>query len=217
MTNSALIVPAQSAAATNAAQSVFHDAPAAPLVISNPWFWVWLFLALLAVAALVYWLIRRARRKAAEAPPLPPIPPHVRARRLLEEALAFLSEPKEFTTRVSSALRQYLEERFDFRAPERTTEEFVWELQNTTLLAADQKLRLAEFLGACDMIKFAKHEPTEAELRGLHGAALRIVNETEPAAALTVEGARAPVVPPAIPPARPSVPPPIPPVISDKP
>jgi len=198
MTNSALIVPSQTAASTNAAQTVFHDAPAPPLVISNPWFWLWLFLALAAIAALVYWLIRRARRKAAEAPPPPPLPPHVRARRLLEEALAFLAEPKEFTTRVSSALRQYLEERFEFRAPERTTEEFVFELKKTMLVTADQKLRLAEFLGVCDMIKFAKYEPSETELRGLREAALHIVNETEPMIAPPAGGAHTPV-PPLIP------------------
>ena len=196
MTNSALIVPAQSAV-TNAAEPVLHKEPAPLLAIANPWFWFWLILALLAAAVLIYYFIRRARRKAAEAPPLPP---HTRARHLLEEALAFISEPKEFTIRVSGALRQYLEERFEFRAPERTTEEFVYDLRQTMLVTPDQKERLAEFLGACDLIKFAKYEPAETELLGLHGAALRIVNETEPAAFAPAEGAHAPETPPPPPP-----------------
>jgi hypothetical protein len=48
------------------------------------------------------------------------------------------------------------------------------------LLTLDQKQSLENFLASCDMIKFAKYEPTEMELRGLYDSALRLVNETEP-------------------------------------
>ncbi len=178
MTNSALIVPAQQTA-TNTAELAFREAPKPPLTIANPWFWFWVVIILLVLAT-AFFLWRRWRKKNAVKPPIPVIPPHVRARRQLEDALAFISEPKLFSIRVSDALRQYLEERFDFRAPERTTEEFLYELQNTNLLAPDQKERLAEFLSACDLVKFAKYEPTEVELRALHSSAVQLVNETEP-------------------------------------
>src|SRR5208282_6697453 len=107
-------------------------------------------------------------------------PPHVRARRALDAALVLISEPKPFSTAVSGAIRAYLEERFDFHAPDRTTEEFLHELQGTNLLTTEQKLSLGDFLVNCDLIKFAKYEPTEVELRALHAAALKLVNETEP-------------------------------------
>jgi hypothetical protein len=94
--------------------------------------------------------------------------------------LALITDPKAFSVAVSGAIRSYLEERFNFHAPDRTTEEFLYELQGTNLLTADQKLSLGEFLENCDLIKFAKYEPTETELRALHGAASRLVNETEP-------------------------------------
>ena len=81
---------------------------------------------------------------------------------------------------MSDTARQYLEERFEFRAPERTTEEFLHELRRTNLLSADQKNSLSEFLQQCDLVKFAKYEPREPELRELHGSALRLVEETEP-------------------------------------
>jgi hypothetical protein len=110
----------------------------------------------------------------------PPVPPHIQARRALERALSLIGEPKPFSTAVSGAIRVYLEQRFDFHAPDRTTEEFLYELQASKLLTEDQKQSLAEFLASCDLIKFAKYEPTETELRGLHGSALRLVNETEP-------------------------------------
>ena len=90
------------------------------------------------------------------------------------------ASPRQFSILVSSAIRDYLEERFDFRAPERTTEEFLYELQGSQLLTLDQKKSLEDFLASCDLIKFAKYEPTEMELRGLHQSAVRLVNETEP-------------------------------------
>jgi hypothetical protein len=110
----------------------------------------------------------------------PPVPPHVHARRMLEYALSLISDPKSFSTAVSGAIRVYLEQRFAFQAPDRTTEEFLYELQATRLLTPEQKESLANFLASCDLIKFAKYEPTETELRALHASALRLVNETEP-------------------------------------
>jgi len=178
MTNSALIVPAQPAA-TNAVEAPFREAPQPPMVISNPWFWFWAAVIALVLAAAIFLWLRRKKRAAA-AFVAPPIPPHLRARRQLDDALAFISDPKVFSILVSDALRQYLEERFDFRAPERTTDEFLYELRETDLLTQDQKDSLAAFLEACDLVKFAKFEPTEVELRGLRTSAVRLVNETEP-------------------------------------
>ena len=111
---------------------------------------------------------------------IPPVPAHVRARQKLEEALALIAQPKPFVIAVSDAARTYLEERFHFRAPERTTEEFLRELAGTDLLAGEQKESLGGFLESCDLVKFAKYEPAETELRGLHESALKLVEETEP-------------------------------------
>ena len=97
------------------------------------------------------------------------------------EALALISQPKPFVIAVSDTARTYLEERFQFHAPERTTEEFLRELAGTKLLLPEQKESLGDFLASCDLVKFAKYEPGENELRELHGSALRLVEETEPA------------------------------------
>ena len=50
----------------------------------------------------------------------------------------------------------------------------------TDLLSPEQKESLGEFLESCDLVKFAKYEPGEPELRDLHGSAVRLVEETEP-------------------------------------
>jgi hypothetical protein len=136
--------------------------------------------SVLATAAIVGGIWWFSRKKAAQAPPLPVIPPHERARRKLQEALALIGQPRPFCILVSDTVRLYLEERFSFHAPDRTTEEFLYELQATDLLLPDQKQSLGEFLSVCDMVKFAKYEPGPPELQALHDSAVRLVDETEP-------------------------------------
>jgi hypothetical protein len=151
-----------------------------PLEISNGWAWLWWALGVLAVLIVLLLAWRYIHRRMTHIPVTPPVPAHIRAKQMLERALAFLIEPKQFCTLVSNTIRTYLEERFDFRAPERTTEEFLRELQTTNLLTAEQKESLGNFLASCDLVKFAKYEPGENELRKLHSSALRLVEETEP-------------------------------------
>ncbi len=152
-----------------------------PINIPDPWLWLWLTLgalAVLGIVLLVLWLWMRAR---ARVPIVPPIPAHIRAKQALEKALELIAQPKEFCIVVSDTVRHYLEERFNFHAPERTTEEFLRELGETNLLTGDQKESLGRFLESCDLVKFAKYEPGENELRELHSSAIRLVEETEPA------------------------------------
>lgn len=177
-TNPALVIPAPSFA-TNLAELTLHDIKA-PVDIPNPWLWLWWTLGVLLGCTLAYLLWRIWRKKQSEAKIVPVIPPHVRARKKLQDALLLISDPVPFTVVVADTIRTYLEERFNFHAPDRTTEEFLYELQSTELLTQDQKQSLGEFLSRCDLVKFARYEPTEAELRDLHDSALRLVDETEP-------------------------------------
>lgn len=151
-----------------------------PVEIPSAWLWVGLVLGVLAIAVLAYflWKFWRTRKVHILTPPI--IPAHVRARQRLEDAFSLIAQPKPFCVAVSDTIRFYLEERFHFRAPERTTEEFLYELQETDLLMPDQKESLGEFLKQCDLVKFARYEPGESELRALHDSALRLVAETEP-------------------------------------
>lgn len=151
-----------------------------PEDIPNGWAWVWwvVILVALAVAALLVWWWLKNRRLNIALPP--PVPAHIRAKQKLQEALALIGQPKPFVIAVSDTARTYLEERFNFHAPERTTEEFLRELAGTKLLLSDQKESLANFLASCDLVKFAKYEPGEKELLELHGSAVRLVEETEP-------------------------------------
>jgi len=171
--NGALVIPPKTVQATNDIRPIKP-----PVEIPNNWAWVWWLAGTLAliVAGIVTW--KWLQKKFFRPVPIPVIPPHIRARNRLREALSLIHDPRLFCGAVSDALRIYLEERFSFRAPERTTEEFLLDLQNTTLLSLEQKESLTEFLQRCDLVKFARFEPTEDELRRLHDAALRLVDET---------------------------------------
>ena len=151
-----------------------------PIEISDGYVWLWwgLVVVALLVAAFLVWRWWKNRKTNIVLPP--PVPAHIRAKQKLEQALALIAQPKPFVIAVSDTARTYLEERFNFHAPERTTEEFLRELGGTKLLLPEQKVSLGEFLASCDLVKFAKYEPGENELRGLHASALRLVEETEP-------------------------------------
>jgi len=154
-----------------------------PVEIPSGWIWLWGSLGVLVAALLIVLVWRYWQKRRAQVAAVPLVPAHIRAKQKLQEALALLGQPREFCILVSDTIRWYLEERFEFRAPERTTEEFLYELQSTELLTRDQKESLGEFLKRCDLVKFAKYEPGEPELRDLHAAALRLIEETEPVAA----------------------------------
>ena len=142
--------------------------------------WLWWLLGALGIIVVAWLLWCWWRKRKANVYVAPPVPAHIRAKQKLAEALALISQPKPFVVAVSDTARMYLEERFQFRAPERTTEEFLRELNATSLLMSEQKDSLGNFLASCDLVKFAKYEPGEKELHDLHSSAVRLVEETEP-------------------------------------
>jgi Domain of unknown function (DUF4381) len=151
-----------------------------PVPIPNPWEWAWWTAGVLAALAILYFVWRYWRKRRSRIPVEPLVPAHIRAKQKLEEALALIAQPKQFCVLVSDTIRSYLEEQFNFHAPERTTEEFLHELRSTNLLQPEQKESLGKFLESCDLVKFAKYEPGEPELQELHNSAVRLVEETEP-------------------------------------
>ena len=86
-------------------------------------------------------------------------------RKLAEENLIETGKIKAFYERISHILRSYIEHRFELKAPERTTEEFLLEAQAAGELTSDQKTTLRSFLEHCDMVKFALYGPTKTEIQ----------------------------------------------------
>lgn len=150
-----------------------------PVQIPSGWAWLVWTVAILAITSMAWWAWRRWRRKASQPTPEIIVPPHFRAREKLRAALTLIGQPEPFCVLVSGTIRVYLEERFELNAPDRTTEEFLDQLQASSMLSLAQKRGLADFLTRCDLVKFARDEPSEPALRDIYDAAVRLVEETE--------------------------------------
>jgi len=129
--------------------------------------WVWVLgIVVLATAAGMWFYLRRKRVKELVRIFKPAHElAYERLRALVNEDLVGAGRIKEFYERISDILRHYIEHRFSLRAPERTTEEFLAELANTEILPAAEKQCLGEFLQHCDLVKFAKHNPTTHQIQ----------------------------------------------------
>ncbi|MEE8170843.1 MAG: hypothetical protein V3T70_09870, partial [Phycisphaerae bacterium] len=145
------------------------------------WAWLWWaapMAAALAAAAAMF-LIRR--RRAALARRIVE-PPHLwalnRLKRLEDERLIGQGRVQEYYFRLSGVVRQYIERRFHLMAPERTTDEFLVEAQRATVLGEEHKRLLAEFLQACDLVKFARYEPSARESDAAMATARGFVEQT---------------------------------------
>lgn len=126
-----------------------------------------LLFIILGVAGFLFWRKTRAKEEDIKIQIRPDELAFQELDKLLAEDLLARGEVKLFHLRISDILRGYIENRFGLKAPERTTEEFLTELtldlQMQKALLGDHKRLLAEFLNQCDLVKFAKHEPSIEE------------------------------------------------------
>lgn len=94
---------------------------------------------------------------------------------------------------LSAIVRRYLELRYEIRAPELTTEEFLQVAIARRELATNHRALLAQFLDRCDRVKFAGYRPAAAESLESLAAARAFVEETkltgEPASPATAQAA----------------------------
>ena len=79
---------------------------------------------------------------------------------------------------LSSIIRGYLEARYDIRAPELTTEEFLLVATARPELHEDHRSQLNEFLERCDRVKFAGYRPDADESLATLAAARKFVEDT---------------------------------------
>ncbi len=151
-----------------------------PIAIPTGWAWVGWLLGLAALVTIAWWAWRRWLKSRQKPAVTIVIPPHVVARDQLRAALELLDRPEPFCVTVSGVVRHYLEAQFRLHAPERTTEEFLDELQSSPMLDLNLKRLLGDFLMRCDLVKFAQARPGKDELRNLYDSAVRLVDETAP-------------------------------------
>ncbi|UCE47038.1 MAG: hypothetical protein JSW47_15690 [Phycisphaerales bacterium] len=143
--------------------------------------WAWVLGVIAATAAAGTWLWLRRRRVKELVRIFKPAHElaYERLRILVNEDLVGAGRVKEFYERISDILRHYIEHRFTLRAPERTTEEFLYELANTNVLPESDKESLAQFLEHCDLVKFARYEPTTEQIQETFNLVKAFIEKTK--------------------------------------
>lgn len=137
-------------------------------------------IALLIIAAVFIFIILKKKKEGHKAAP---IPAHI----IAYEALAALEkkdyirkgQARAYYIELSDIVRHYLENRFNIRAPEMTTEEFLIKVKEDSALSPELKGLLRDFLTNCDLVKFARYQPAEAEADLSLASAKRLIGQTK--------------------------------------
>jgi hypothetical protein len=173
----AQVQPSAPGQTTSPADQLYDIRP--PFFYLQSWFWFWIVLGMISAVALLVlaWFWFRPHRL------LSPKSAYELALEKLEKARALLREddPMPYAVLVSEAIRSYLGQRFQASSTRRTTEEFLRQMEadrNTPL--AEHRDLLRDFLQSCDMVKFARYQPTLTELEQVQQHATSFVIATKP-------------------------------------
>ncbi|MBF0570204.1 MAG: hypothetical protein HQL18_05480 [Candidatus Omnitrophica bacterium] len=155
-----------------------------PVAIPSDWWWLWIFVAVAIIFALVWGALRFLRHRRNNMPPVPPKSPWEIAFEsfdaLEKGKLASEGRIKEYYSLLSDIVRRYIEDRFAIRAPEMTTEEFMDRARRSAQLSDAHKMFLRDFLDASDRVKFARFVPSMDGMKDSLRLARRFVQETVP-------------------------------------
>ena len=136
-----------------------------PLESPIPWGWLSGAAACVVLAAIVFW---RGRRRIISEVPLPRQTPeeiaHAALTTLLSENLPSRGLVKDFYLRLTGIVRHFIEGTTGLRAPEQTTEEFLFAMRSKDVFSPERSVRLKDFLEAADMVKYAGQQPDGAQI-----------------------------------------------------
>lgn len=146
--------------------------------------WGSMALAVALLLSALYYVYRRKKAGKSLLPKKvePPRPPHEVALQALHDLKSSLllaeGRVKEYYIRVSEIIRRYIEGRYFIVALELTTYELIEKLRAADVEPEIVQL-IQEFLDACDLVKFAKYQPTEDENQQVIERAFEIVERTK--------------------------------------
>lgn len=128
------------------------------------------------------WLWRRRSRTPALAPPPEPVDYAAEFARIAESGLLERGELKAYYSLLAENLRRFLEQSLAIEAMEQTTSELADALGGTPV---DESLRLQiiDYLGAADLVKFARFHPALDAARRAPEAGLALLRAIEEAVA----------------------------------
>lgn len=149
--------------------------PRAPVAVSVfDWRPLVIAAAILALAALIAWLVWRWRRRAHA-----PLTPYAWAERELERIAQTgwdTTDPTRYGVAVTEVLRGYLSRTFPVARLSETTSELAASLQDVSAIPGERAIPL---LDAADLVKFAQRSMTTEDARTAARTVREILDETE--------------------------------------
>jgi hypothetical protein len=148
-----------------------------PKAVSGSWALPAALAAAMVVALCLYLVWRRHHREIQRRP----LTLSERTLQRLDSTRPLMSPEtaRAFGIAASELIRDYIEQRFDVVATQRTTEEFLQALlQSSTEALARHRSLLSEFLQQCDLVKFAGDSLAVTDMESLFMSARRFVLET---------------------------------------
>lgn len=126
-------------------------------------------LGVILIGAIIFLILYSIKRKKNNQPlfskpPKPKEPAHVVALRELDrikdEKLWQKDKVKQYYSEVTDVIRNYIEDRFDLPAMEKTTDEIVESFKYRNDLISEKSFsNLSRILSLADLVKFAKYQP----------------------------------------------------------
>ena len=140
-----------------AAADIHEIAPPVDYSLVPPWVIYAAVIGGLAVLALIGWWLWKLRQR--------PKPLRSARDRALEALQRVASEmetltPYQFSIAVSDILRGYVTEQFKLPVTRQTSVEFLGMLAKSSPFSPEETSLLEDFLGRCDLIKFARYDAT---------------------------------------------------------
>ena len=140
-----------------ASADIHEIAPPVDYSLVPPWvIYAGIALGLVVLGLIAWWIRKRAQR-----------PKPIRSAR--DRALDALTQveremetmtPYQFSIAVSDILRGYVTEQYQLPVTRQTSVEFLSMLAKSSPFSDDEKSLLEDFLGRCDLIKFARYDAT---------------------------------------------------------
>lgn len=153
------------------------EEPRAPIELPRSAAWKWLAAAgTLVAAGIAFWWWRRVRPSSTVSA----TPSQIAERELSQLWNSRLAERdvKGFYVELTAIVRRFIERTTPIDAPDLTTEEFLQAALSSRSFGEDERARLRDFLESADLVKFAAHRPTLADIRASFDRAGHFVRRT---------------------------------------
>lgn len=140
-----------------------REMPASPLSV---WWIAGAVVGVILISAGGTWALRRKHIAARKA-----VPPFERALQRLKElgAKPYIEQEQyeAFYYEITWIIRVFISEQFGINAPERTTEEFLADMETRPDFPAAYKPRLRDYMDHCDLVKYAAVKPSADEIQAI--------------------------------------------------